>query len=63
AELIERERKRIAREKKLQWLEEQRLKERWMQEIITSGVLRKKKRKREQQRQALQLKPPNQLVA
>ncbi len=63
AELIERERKRIAREKKLAWLEEQRRKEKWMQEIIASGTLRKKKRKREQQRQSIQLKPPNQRVA
>src|SRR5688572_20382354 len=43
AELRELERKRIAREKKFAWLEEQRLKERWVQEIIAAGVLRKKR--------------------
>jgi hypothetical protein len=52
AELQEKERKRIAREKKLQWLEKQRAKGR-----------RKEKEERWRKIEAAQLKPPRKLVA
>ncbi len=62
AELIEQERKRIAREKKFAWLEEQRRKETWKQEIIVAGTLQKKTASR-RKRNAVQLKPPDKLAA
>ena len=62
AELLEQERKRIEREKKFAWLEQQRRKERWKQEIIAAGVLRKN-RARQQKRHSINLKPPDKLVA
>ena len=49
AELQEKERQRIEREKKIQWLEEQRLKERWKEE----EQMRKK--------QATKIRPPRKL--
>ena len=52
AELIEQERKRIARQKHLEWIEEQRLNGRWKEEEL-----------RWRRRQATILKPPGKLVA
>ena len=52
AELLEKERKRIAREEHLAWIEEQRLKGRW-----------KKEEERWRKIEAAQLKPPRKLVA
>jgi hypothetical protein len=52
AELLEKERKRIAREKNLEWLEEQRLKGRWKEE-----------EERWRKMQATRLKPPRKLAA
>jgi hypothetical protein len=49
AELLEKERKRIAREKNLEWLEEQKLKGRWKEE---------EERWRKMQAKKLKLKPP-----
>jgi hypothetical protein len=52
AELIEKERKRLAREEHLAWIEEQRLKGRW-----------KEQEERWRKIEAAQLKPPRKLVA
>jgi hypothetical protein len=50
-ELLEKERKRIAREKKLAWFEEQKAKEWWKEEECRRKI------------EATQLKPPRKLVA
>ena len=55
AELLEKERKRIARQKKLEWQEEQRMKGRWKEE--------EERWKKKQEQQAVVIKPPGKLVA
>ena len=52
AQLLEQERKRLARQKNLEWLEEQYLKGRWKEEQLHW-----------QERQSAKLKPPEKLVA